>query len=62
MNTLLGVNMLSILIALLFNSPGRGVVVPVSSDFDAVWVPPGVTGPIVAGPWDGAAFEVTNGD
>ena len=62
MNTLLGVKMLSVLIALLFNPPGRGLVVPVSSDFDAVWVPAGTTGPIVAGPWDGAVFEVVDGD
>jgi hypothetical protein len=62
MNALPGVNMLSLLIALLTIPPGRGFVAPVSSDFDAVWVPAGVTGPIVAGPWDGAVFEVVDGD
>jgi len=55
--------MLHLLIALFITqSPVGSVTVPADDCFDAVWVPPGTVGAVVAGPWEGAVFEVVDGD
>jgi len=55
--------MLHLLIALFITqSPVGSVTVPADDCFDAVWVPPGTVGAVVAGPWEGRAFKVSHGD
>jgi hypothetical protein len=53
--------MFNILLTFLFSIPvgiPRAEVEVVTSEFDAVWVPAGTTGPIVAVPLDEVVFEV----
>lgn len=55
--------MIALFLALFAHRTPEANVVPegliLTPDFDAVWVPEGVTGPIVAGPFEGQVFEVT---
>jgi len=53
--------MLALFFALFTGHNTEPVVTPealiITPDFDAIWVPEGVTGPIVAAPLDERAFE-----
>ena len=57
--------MLALILALFVNRTPEAVVVPesviITPDFEAVWVPEGTVGPIVAAPFDAQIFEVTGG-
>ena len=57
--------MLALILALFVNRTPEAVVVPesviITPDFEAVWVPEGTVGPIVAAPFDEIVFEVTGG-
>ena len=57
--------MITLLLALFIHHTPTPVVVPeaiiITPGFDAVYVPEGVTGPIVAGPFEAEVFEV-NGE
>lgn len=58
--------MIAILIALFAHHDPAPVVVPegliiTAPTFEAIWVPEGVVGPIVAAPFDAEAFEVNGG-
>jgi len=55
--------MLALFFALFVGRTPEAVVTPealiITPDFDAIWVPAGVTGPIVAAPLDERAFEAS---
>ena len=55
--------MLALFFALFAGRTPEAVVTPealiITPDFDAIWVPEGVTGPIVAAPLDERAFEAS---
>jgi len=55
--------MLALFFALFTGHNTEPVVTPealiITPDFDAIWVPEGVTGPIVAAPLDERAFEAS---
>jgi hypothetical protein len=57
--------MIALLLSLLNVHPHPAQVTPesviITPDFDAVWVPDGMTGPIVAAPFEAEVFEVTGG-
>ena len=57
--------MIALFLALFAHHAPEAVVIPeaiiITPGFDAVWVPEGVTGPFVAGPFEAEVFEV-NGE
>jgi hypothetical protein len=57
--------MIALLLSLLIVHPRPAQVTPesviITPDFEAIWVPEGETGPIVAAPFTAEVFEVTGG-